>query len=200
MKAIFVSFFKLKKIKYAYKNQTHLDDKNSSAEEKTHITSIVTNAFQMPCWWWSSSKHLLKWQIFFNKAAPELHHSRLCSVLLVKYSKRQPFINSKLMRKCSSRKSNRIQSARSKGTCTHVSSDNTPSPPRPPPKKGPCAPPLTAVVSYPHRCSSAGWDGSRRDSDRCGRSGCSHILRDHKCSCLAYIHLSLLQGREHTTY
>lgn len=59
------------------------------------------------------------------------------------------------------------------------------------------APPLTTIstiASYPHRCSSAGWDGSQGDSDRCGRSGCSHTLHDHKCSCLAYIHLSLLQG------
>lgn len=53
---------------------------------------------------------------------------------------------------------------------------------------------ISTNVSYPHRCSSVGWDGSQGDSDKCGRSGCSHTLRDHKCSCLACIHLSQLQG------
>lgn len=59
------------------------------------------------------------------------------------------------------------------------------------------APPLTPVstiVSYPHRCSSAGWDGNQGDSDRRGRSGCSHTLRVRRRFCFAYIHLSLLQG------
>lgn len=56
------------------------------------------------------------------------------------------------------------------------------------------APPVSTIVSYPHRCSSAGWNGSQDGSDRCARSGCSHILHDHKCFCSACIHLSVLQG------
>lgn len=53
------------------------------------------------------------------------------------------------------------------------------------------------ALSYPHRCSAVGSDGSRGNSDRCGHVDCSHTLHDHKCFCFAHIHLSpLLEGKK----
>lgn len=54
---------------------------------------------------------------------------------------------------------------------------------------------FSSSVSYPHRCSFAGSDGSQGNSDRCGHLDCSHTPHDHKLFYSAHTHLSPLEGQ-----